>query len=343
MKHNFTLRSAMGVWLLSILLLAFSCIPEEREAENFSFDFPEKVNVVPFASIFEGTDFSARRACDYQGCGEVFEVCLIAGQNIEVGKVEVYNDDRYVYFSALVTGDWYFLETQLKTDPTKSGLGQGSNPAPGQFPHKETYDPAVQKVNYVIPISETGKSFYFAFHASVVKVNEKNEVVQGETAWSCGESFVAQGSWATFSGLYNVYDCEEPPVELCWKDETAWSFGNCYNRERGNWASYTTYPGEKRTVKLMAGKIYEIGEVSFEPYGDDVKITINLFENGGFQDVSENVKIQGYNERPSGNPAPGQFNTHKGNASGSTYYVVVPRYRHYGVHVDAKVAIACEY
>lgn len=343
MKNKSPFKAAMGVWLFAILILVLSCVPEEVDFISEDFSFPEKVSFVPMTYDFDGLEYSARKACDYEGCGEVMEVCLKAGQNIEMGKVEIYNDDKYVYVTAHTTGDWYMIETHLKTSDSKSGIGQGSNPAPGQFPHKTDHDPAVQKFTYLIPISETGPEFYVAFHAAVVRVNAGGDVLQGETAWACGESFLAQGNWATFTQKYTVVECDEPPVQTCWKDETAWSYGNCYNEGgRGNWASYTGYKGEYTKVKLMAGKIYEIGEVIFEPSGDDVKITINLFDIGGFQDVNENVKIQGYDSKPSGNPAPGLFNTHKGKAPGSTYSVVVPKFRYYGVHIDAKVAVPCK-
>ncbi len=43
-----------------------------------------------------------------------------------------------------------------------------------------------------------------------------------------------------------------------------------------------------------------------------------------FQYVPENVKIQGYKAIPSAmNPSLGLFTTHKGNATGSTYIVLI--------------------
>ena len=137
------------------------------------FSYPDQVDFLPLSAVFDGTDFSARKACDYMGCGETTEVCLVAGRNIEVGKVEIYNDEKYVYVTAHTTGDWYIIETHLKTAATKSGLGQGSNPAPGRFPYKTNHNPAVQKFTYMIPISDAGASFYTAFHASVVKIGQR--------------------------------------------------------------------------------------------------------------------------------------------------------------------------
>jgi len=136
-------------------------------------------------------------------------------------------------------------------------------------------------------------------------------------------------------GISNVTFCYKIVEECTWKNETAWSAGSRYVTQ-GNWATFTSYMGEEKTVDLIAGQFHKIGEVTFAPEGDNVRITILLNEDGRFQDVSENVKIQGYDEAPSRNPAPGQFTTHKGDASGPSYSVVVPSSDFYGVHVDGQ-------
>ncbi|SNS41287.1 hypothetical protein SAMN06295967_10939 [Belliella buryatensis] len=127
--------------------------------------------------------------------------------------------------------------------------------------------------------------------------------------------------------------------DTCYKDETAWSFGTRFN-ERGNWAMYTAYESGKE-VALIAGQHYEIGTVSFGAVVDgEVEITISLNADGAFQDVASNVKIQGYDKAPSGNPAPGRFAFH-GDASGSTFTATVPAAKFYGVHVDAARVVEC--
>lgn len=47
-------------------------------------------------------------------------------------------------------------------------------------------------------------------------------------------------------------------------------------------------------------------------------------------DEDNNVKIQGYNDVPTGNPAPGQFTTYKSNA----LEVTVPGSSYFGIHLD---------
>ena len=123
-------------------------------------------------------------------------------------------------------------------------------------------------------------------------------------------------------------------------DETAWAAngdvpGDLRYQNPGNWATYVEYNGSEKTVTLFAGQTTNIGTVTFSaPSNDKVTIKIELNEEGGFANISENVKIQDYKVAPSGNPAPGQFD-HKADASGKTYEIEVPLNNYYGVHVDA--------
>jgi hypothetical protein len=125
-------------------------------------------------------------------------------------------------------------------------------------------------------------------------------------------------------------------AELCeeFVDETAWAAGNRYVT-KGNWATFTDYGGEAKTVTLFAGKTNVVGTVEFsEVVSDEVTITIILTTvDWEFAPEDENVKIQDYEEAPSGNPAPGLFD-HKGDATGSPFIIVVPENDFYGVHVD---------
>ena len=125
--------------------------------------------------------------------------------------------------------------------------------------------------------------------------------------------------------------CKEKE-KVC-QEETAWAAGSRYV-SRGNWATYTPYNGEAKSVTLFAGQTMQAGSVHFSaPMDGKVTITIELNTGWEFQDVSENVKIQDYEFAPSGNPSPGLFD-HKGFASGSPFSIEVPYNNFYGVHVD---------
>ena len=152
----------------------------------------------------------------------------------------------------------------------------------------------------------------------------------------------ASGSPAGLSNLtfcYNLVECEEPPV-CDWIGETAWAAGTRYTT-RGNWATFSNVAALKDGVKLYAGQTMEAGTVKW--VAGEIVITLN--EGWRFEDVEENVKIQGYNTPPSGNPAPGLFET-KGYADPDNNTFTIPvkpsscttcaRYQFYGVHVNVE-------
>jgi hypothetical protein len=150
------------------------------------------------------------------------------------------------------------------------------------------------------------------------------------------------------AGLSNLTFCWNPEdVEECWEGETAWAAngdipGEYRYTSRGNWATYLIYAADK-TVTLFAGQYMDAGTVHFsDVVNGEVTITITLNAGWRFYDDPnmENVKIQGYESYPSGNPAPGQFDN-KGYATESPFVIVVPAANYYGVHVDVEQSVEC--
>jgi hypothetical protein len=126
------------------------------------------------------------------------------------------------------------------------------------------------------------------------------------------------------------------PVEKddCWKGETAWADGQRYQNP-GNWATYTAYDDLVNGVTIYAGRTINVGTAKLV----NGKIEINL--NGGWvldiKTGEDAVKIQGYDEAPSGNPAPGLFTTYKGNDLSPS----VSDFNYYGIHLDVKIKVTC--
>ncbi|TVR40701.1 MAG: hypothetical protein EA392_03175 [Cryomorphaceae bacterium] len=136
---------------------------------------------------------------------------------------------------------------------------------------------------------------------------------------------------------YDLVPCDDED-DPCYQDETAWADGPRY-RPKGNWATYTPY--EAGDVILYAGQHHNAGTVNLsEVMGGMVTITITL--NEGFMlntEKSESVKIQGYmNTPPSNNPAPGLFNTYKGDQ----LMVTVSAFNFYGIHLDLLREVDCD-
>lgn len=126
--------------------------------------------------------------------------------------------------------------------------------------------------------------------------------------------------------------------KVCYKSETAWTAGPRYV-QKGNWATYTPYRSEEKTVDIFADQHINVGNAKFTANGNNtVTININLKNGASFADVKENLKIQGYYSTPlAKNPAPGKFTTYKGTISGNSITFTVPQYAYYGIHLDVKV------
>jgi hypothetical protein len=138
----------------------------------------------------------------------------------------------------------------------------------------------------------------------------------------------------------HVTFCWNPEEEGCFEYESAWSDGPRFV-SKGNWATYTPYASAENEVTLFAGQTMEAGTVTFSPENGQVKITISLNDGWTFDSTKEeNVKIQGYETAPSGNPTPGQF-TDKFTETGTSFVAVVNAANYYGVHVDVRQQVEC--
>lgn len=326
----------IGIWFLAIFVMVSCDISDEM-----MFESEQSIDVPSMVMLSDG-HLNSMANFRTSICGEVVTNRFLAGQHIEVGSVNISNDNTNLYVEFTTTGDWYMTETHLLVGSV-SGI---KNPAPGKFPYKANHDPAVQSYTYVIALNGLSESFSVAAHAAVVKVDSEGNVLQGETAWGEGPRFTPRGNWAMYMS-YTVQECDDnDDPEPCVPEEgTAWSDGERYT-EQGNWATYTVYNdgygGEEKIVNLITGADNQvIGTVhfsspDFNPVTSiaEVTITINMTTDcWSFRDEAENVKIEGYWTNPSGNPQVGLF-SFKGNASGDSFSIKVPEYNIYGVHVD---------
>ena len=103
-------------------------------------------------------------------------ITLFAGQDMDVGVVNVSNDGDYIYVEYVLNEDaieegWCITETHVHIGTSLTDFpleGRWGNPAPGQFDYKEYHDPCVDNVNYEIPIDpEWGKDLLIATHAAL--------------------------------------------------------------------------------------------------------------------------------------------------------------------------------
>ncbi|NPU96496.1 MAG: hypothetical protein HPY51_04695 [Candidatus Omnitrophica bacterium] len=267
-------------------------------------------------------------------------VTLWGGKNIDVGYVDVVLLDSTLSFTFNSTDNWFMYEIQIykytcDTIPTK-------RPNPGNNPNlilnKSFTDTQKYEFSTKLAAAEVGTTVCFVTHVNVRKYDENREIIQQETSFggnqNCKET---TGSWFYYFCYDTSVICEAGD---CWEGETAWAKGSRYVTN-GNWAMYVAYNGEEKTVDLIAGQFYDVGDVTFSaPLGDMVIITITLNDQGQFQNVNENVKIQDYASAPSGNPNPGEFAS-KGTATGTSFSISVPVNNFYGVHVDVERKVEC--
>lgn len=134
----------------------------------------------------------------------------------------------------------------------------------------------------------------------------------------------ASGNSAGLSNLticYNLTDCESASCD--WNEETA--YGGSIEGEGSAWW-FAMDASQSGTYPIYAGQqIVSGATVSFDSTTDI--ITIDLGSNMQLQNVSEPVKVEGYDILPSYRPESGLFQLYKGSdvsvqGNGSKYYVV---------------------
>lgn len=110
----------------------------------------------------------------------IFE--LIGGQTIPAGNVTVSNDMENLYVTYKSDFGWKIKEIHLYAGTFENiPLNNANVPVPGQFPIKESFNPAVEMVTYEIPLKSLPECPSILAHAVVGKDGQE------ETAWGKGE------------------------------------------------------------------------------------------------------------------------------------------------------------
>lgn len=97
---------------------------------------------------------------------------LLAGQDINVGTVSVWNDETTLYVQYMTDADWVIGETHLAVATSLEGIPQTKkgNPKVGKFAYHAQHDPWVTEYTYAMPVPQvTGTKVYIAAHAVVLK------------------------------------------------------------------------------------------------------------------------------------------------------------------------------
>lgn len=103
--------------------------------------------------------------------GEAICTDLLAGQYIDVGEVQIWNDADNLYVKYIVdVVDWCLTETHVHVATSLEGIPQkNGNPIPGKFDYMGEHD-CVYEVIYEIPLDwDCNEEIYIASHAVVKK------------------------------------------------------------------------------------------------------------------------------------------------------------------------------
>jgi hypothetical protein len=260
---------------------------------------------------------------------------LTGGQSLPVGSVEVVDykgadgNPESLYVTYKTTGDWYLTEVHLYV--------QNEAPAtrlvPGHAPYKSGDIAYTQEYTFkvTLPSLACSDTIYLQAHAAVVSLVD-GVVEVGETAYGGDITKPRRGAW--YGNIaYTLQCCGVPESGVC-KSQTAWA-GNTEGDGSSWWFYYDASAGGNQPI--LAGQKVNAGTVVVA----NGTITINLTGGWKLQNVSENVKIQGYysDELPSTRPAAGKFTTHKGQYSSTTVVInlgIDTNYDFYAIHLDVE-------
>ena len=267
---------------------------------------------------------------------------LIAGQTTVVGQVTVNNDGQNLYlrysldYTGACFGNLHLWVGKSRTDLPGSNNGT-KRPSPGQFcgkPGGRCFNAtSLTEYTFTIPLSEIGVEFprdcntsiYVVAHAEVDM--DCNPATPGhETAFGGGIGGPGSAWW--FYGRYSLCcnfngggDCE---------GETGWG-GSSPGGGNAWWYYFNTAGNPCQPIyagqQLMTG-----GQVCYN--STTGKLDITLGPGWSLRNVSEPVKIQGYQAIPASRPAAGQFTTYKGTAL--TDIPVGTGYAFYAIHLDVQ-------
>lgn len=254
-------------------------------------------------------------------CGDGEEYTLWAGQDIDAGIVSVYNDEENLYVGFYPDDPWMLTEVQvyvLDYEPLVRLV-------PGQAPYKSGNISYSSWYVMIIPLESLDFDFecdvtklWIQAHASVVILNDEEEIVQKETAFGGDVTKPDRSAW--YGNIsFTLQCCEECEN---YEGETAWG-GNTEGDGSAWWFYYNAIFGGVQTI--WAGQNHNAGTVKVE----NGWVYITLAPGFKLEDDEEAVKIQGYSEIPSSHPAPGGFSY-----KGTDLTVNVGVFNYYAIHLD---------
>ena len=222
------------------------------------------------------------------------EIDLLAGQNMMVGKILVWNDNvdeklcvEYQLNEASLAEGWLIYETHLVVTTSLNEIAQTKkgNPIPGQFPYGDDNLEGLPSYKECFSFNELGiepgDEVVIAAHAVVQKWDE-GVLMEDETAWGDGTRFNENGNWATY--FYYIVDpyANIPPE---WLGEPQYNPEFIFTLEQTN--VYFNILVNKKSDELASEspvKLYKYGENSNWVLLDE------MFDDGDLDNHGDEIK-----------------------------------------------------
>ena len=126
---------------------------------------------------------------------ETINATFYAGQTIDVGDVNITNDEDSIYVNIQLSGDWHIRQLHLYFGTYANMPVNSQNvPVPGQFPVHVTAFQNDQNVTVSYPLAGLPPCYIVAVHGVVHRI-VNGELIQAETAWSFGNPFINTNRW----------------------------------------------------------------------------------------------------------------------------------------------------
>jgi len=269
--------------------------------------------------------------------GSSSEITLWAGQNIDVGEVQIWNDDTYLYIKYLIDEPgWYLTETHLHVACSEPEIPQNKkgNPTPGHFEYSSEHEIVDYVTEYLldpIPLNSIDCCDpVIAAHAVVCKLSDviTETLVSSDTETECAGYTIIDPSVNPLDPL-NYEGTWNPAVDLSGSLPSTWYSENTSPFSGAFWISSADIregSGLDDQYRLFSdmfeiptgavnrqGKLWMSADNDAIAYLDDVTNVV-----GEIEDV--------YTDSPSGNAnpfnVPHDYEFTPGQGSNTLYFVV---------------------
>ncbi|MCA0931630.1 hypothetical protein LCM02_04140 [Lutimonas saemankumensis] len=192
---------------LALLFVSFlSCDSEDQidslNSINGSSSLGKSVNQESQTSLITKEDIEA------ESCDDPINFPLMAGQHIEVGVIQVSNDENNVYVRYEITeSEWWLTETHLFIgDIGSAPFTNSGNPQIGRFTYQSDHE-FVHEFIYTHPIDGNYEEISIIAHGVVVQ-RDGDTATSNETAFGKGQTEFDGNRWGWIIN-YQPVECDD--------------------------------------------------------------------------------------------------------------------------------------